>query len=80
VHPTRRAERVWARAAEFCREVRKQALEGFTEQEVQSFKNMCERIQKNLEDVSPPEELDDACGHQEAGVSRPAAAKPVGVA
>jgi MarR family transcriptional regulator for hemolysin len=69
VHPTRRAERVWARAAEFCREVRKKALDGFTEEEVKSFKNMCGRIQKNLED-STPEELEDPCGGAAVASSR----------
>lgn len=48
VHPTPNAEVVWARAAEWCRDVRKQALAGFTEEEVRVFKSCCERIQKNL--------------------------------
>jgi len=77
VHPTRRAERVWARAAEFCREARKKALDGFTESEVLAFKEMCERIQKNLEDLGPSVDADDQCGHGEAPLRK--AAEPVGV-
>ncbi|MBX3443695.1 MAG: MarR family transcriptional regulator [Planctomyces sp.] len=48
VHPTPRAETVWARAAEWCHEVRQQALIGFSDAEIRSFKGMCERIQQNL--------------------------------
>jgi MarR family transcriptional regulator for hemolysin len=48
IHPTPHAEVVWARAAEWCHDVRKQALVGFSDDEVRMFKQCCERIQRNL--------------------------------
>ena len=44
VHPTAKAEESWARTAQWCRDVREQALAGCTDVEVRFFKEMCERI------------------------------------
>lgn len=46
--PTQRGQEVWTRAIEWCREVRSQALLGFTDEEAGMMKNFCERIRKNL--------------------------------
>jgi MarR family transcriptional regulator for hemolysin len=54
VHPTAKAEEIWQRTAGWCREVRKQALEGCSDSEIQVFKSMCERIKRNLGDEPRP--------------------------
>jgi len=54
VHPTAKAEEIWQRTAGWCREVRKQALEGCSDSEIQVFKSMCERIKRNLGDEPHP--------------------------
>lgn len=77
VHPTPRAEVVWARAAEWCRDVRGQALTGFQDDEIRLFKQFCERIQNNLgADAS----VEDDCLSELIAADTIVDAPPVGVA
>ena len=48
--PTQRGHEVWTRAVEWCREVRTQALTGFSNEEARLMKQFCERIRGNLGD------------------------------
>jgi MarR family transcriptional regulator for hemolysin len=48
--PTERGHEVWTRAVEWCREVRSQALTGFSADEARLMKEFCERIRANLDD------------------------------
>ena len=48
IHPTDKAEEVWARAVECCHQVRAQAVTGLSEDELRQFKATCNRIRENL--------------------------------
>ncbi|CAK9085191.1 Transcriptional regulator SlyA [Durusdinium trenchii] len=48
IYPTQRAEEIWERAAESCRRIRRQALEGLPAEEIEQLKSTCERIRSSL--------------------------------
>lgn len=46
--PTEKAETVWANAVGWCRQVRMQATQGFSEDEIATLRDLCSRIRENL--------------------------------
>jgi DNA-binding MarR family transcriptional regulator len=46
--PTEKAEEVWVRAVECCHRVRARAIEGLTADELELFKQTCEKVRANL--------------------------------
>ncbi|MFG0331741.1 MAG: MarR family winged helix-turn-helix transcriptional regulator [Maioricimonas sp. JB049] len=46
--PTEKAETVWNGAVAWCRQVRAQATQGFTEDEIATLRDLCSRIRENL--------------------------------
>lgn len=48
IRPTAKAEALWQRVSRICHEVREQAIQGFSEQELRMLRSMCERIQQNV--------------------------------
>lgn len=53
VHPTPKAESVWSRLSQICRDVQDQAVAGLSEAELSEFQRICEKIRAN---VAGPEE------------------------
>jgi MarR family transcriptional regulator for hemolysin len=56
IAPTPRAEVIWARAAGLCRDVRRQAVEGCSEEDIQTFRKVCQQIQRNLAETEDAQE------------------------
>ena len=52
IRPTSKAESVWGRMVDCCHEVREQATQGISRQELVLFQNICERIRDNLGETS----------------------------
>ena len=50
LHPTKKAENVWDRVADIAHDIRKQATTGFSPEELQIFREMCERVLQNLDE------------------------------
>lgn len=48
LHPTEKAEAIWASSLECCLRVRSRATAGFSEAELALLKSFCERIRANL--------------------------------
>lgn len=48
LHPTEKAEAVWTRAVACCHQVRAQAVEGISFEELAQFKRTCDKIRQNL--------------------------------
>ncbi len=67
IRPTDRGQEVWLRAVEWCREVRTQALTGFTPEEAKIMKTLCERIRRNLGDDSTVDSDSPLCTSTEDG-------------
>jgi MarR family transcriptional regulator for hemolysin len=51
--PTEKAEQIWEQAMEICREVREQAITGFTPAELSLLKKLCTDIRENLSPQAP---------------------------
>ena len=47
--PTDKAQALWSRMVECCHEVRQQATEGISREELATFKDICQRMRSNLE-------------------------------
>lgn len=54
LHPTEKAEAIWAEASEVCRRVRARAVAGLSDEELAVLKSACERIRQNLGDPVCP--------------------------
>jgi MarR family transcriptional regulator for hemolysin len=52
IRPTSKAQAVWGRMVDCCHEVREQATQGISRQELVLFQNVCERIRENLGETS----------------------------
>ena len=50
LHPTEKAVEVWNRVSRLAHEIRLQAISGFDAEELRLFKEMCERLLRNLGD------------------------------
>lgn len=48
IRATEKAEAVWSRMVTCAREIREQAIQGITAEELAEFKRMCERIRANM--------------------------------
>jgi MarR family transcriptional regulator for hemolysin len=64
IHPTAKAEEVWARVTQICQEIRSQATKGFTEEDKASLQRLCARMRENLAlaDVAGGDEPSSICG------------------
>ncbi len=60
LHPTEKAEAVWTRAVACCQNVRAQAVEGISFDELAQFKRTCEKIRQNLAAADEADEPDSA--------------------
>jgi MarR family transcriptional regulator for hemolysin len=60
LHPTDKAEAVWSRAVACCQNVRAQAVEGISFDELAQFKRTCEKIRQNLAAADGAEVADAA--------------------
>lgn len=53
IQPTAKAESIWARVTVLCHEVRDRAVQGFSEEELDTFRSLCQRIRDNLSQGEP---------------------------
>lgn len=48
IHPTHKAEEVWQRVSKITHEMRKQAVQGFSQQDLETFKRLCGLVYENF--------------------------------
>lgn len=56
IHPTEKADVLWRRVSMLCHGIRQQATEGFSTDELNTLRDLCERIRQNLE-IAEKEEM-----------------------
>jgi DNA-binding MarR family transcriptional regulator len=54
IRVTPKAEAVWARMAECCRRVRIRATEGISQDDLENFKRICQKLRANVEPEPTP--------------------------
>ncbi len=53
IRPTEKAEELWRRVSSVSQEFRRQAVQGFSPEELAQLRDFCQRIRDNLEYVEP---------------------------
>jgi len=54
VQPTVKAEEMWQRAIMICRSLREDVVRGFTPEELDLLRSLCQRLQDNVEAIDRP--------------------------
>ena len=61
IHPTEKAGELWKRVSVMTHEIREQAVQGLTEEDLETLKRLCSQIHSNFSDSSPDDSEFNPC-------------------